>query len=113
MKVNRVGGQESAERRVTSRERRNPLPGPLPGGEGTGEERRVSLPAALLFFVGLGAGVGAIVMGGVFFWPWLMGAARWMGWLVGEHPGLVMVGLIVVAVGALRLSRWVDERGVE
>lgn len=101
------------ERRVTSRERRNPLPSPLPPGEGTGEERRVSLLAALLFFVGLGAGALAILAGLLFFWPWMMRAAEWTGWVVREHPGLVMLGLIVVAVGALRLSRWVDERGVE
>lgn len=64
-----------------------------------------------MFFVGLGAGALAILAGLLFFWPWMIKAAEWAGWVVGQHPGLVMVGLIVVAVGALRLSRWVDERG--
>ena len=71
----------------------------------------MSLGAALLFFFGLGAGCGAVVMGAVFFWPWMLKGAEWVGWVVRTHPGLVMVVLIVVAVGALRLARWVDERG--
>lgn len=100
--------------RVTSDERRvgDPLPSPLPTGEGAGGggERPVSLAAAVLFFIGLGAGCAGVVAGGLFFWPWLVRAAEWVGWVLGHHPGLVMLVLIGVAAGAFRLSRWVDER---
>ena len=81
-------------------------PGEVPGG--VPESEPVSLLAACLFFVGLFAAAGAVVMGVVFFWPWLVMGVEWVGWVLGEHPGLVMVGLIGVAVGALRLSRWAD-----
>lgn len=64
----------------------------------------------MLFFLGLGAGVCAVGAALLFFWPWLVEGARWVGWVVGRHPGIVMLVLLVVAVGALRLSRWMDER---
>ena len=100
----------SDERRTTSGERQGPLPNPLPPGEGT---RGVSLGAALLFFVGLGAGVCAVGAGGMFFWPWMVRGAAWVGWVLREHPGIVMLVMIVVAVVALRLSRWMDEKSAE
>ena len=96
----------SYERRVTSEE--GPLPNPLPEGEGT---RKVSLGAALLFFLGLGAGVCALGAALLFFWPWLVRGAAWVGWVLRTHPGLVMLAMLVLAVGALRLSRWMDEHG--
>lgn len=102
----------SYERRVTSEE--GPLPNPLPEGEGT---RGVSLGAALLFFLGLGAGVCAVGAGVMFLWAVggqaAMRGAAWVGWVLRVHPGLVMIGLLVVAVGALRLSRWADEKSAE
>ena len=95
---------------VVSEERQGPLPNPLPEGEGT---RGVSLGAALLFFRGLGAGVCAMGAGMMFFWPWLVRAAAWVGGVLRTHPGLVMLAMLVVAVGALRLSRWADEKSAE
>jgi len=100
----------SYERRVKSEEEQ--------GGGGRGRERGERRGEAAGEFGGgaavllrVGAGCGAVVMGAVFFWPWMLKGAEWVGWVVRTHPGLVMVVLIVVAVGALRLARWVDERG--
>jgi len=52
--------------------------------------------------------VGAGMM---FFWPWLLRGAAWAGWVLRNHPGIVMLVMLGVAVGALRLAKWMDERG--